>query len=71
MVYQKTARRPAEDKQKTGRRQAEDWQKTTRSPAEDCQKTSRRLPEDHQIISWAIWAKNIDQNAKKKTKKAP
>ena len=26
MVYQKTARRPAEDKQKTGRRQAEDWQ---------------------------------------------
>ena len=32
---------------------------------EDCQKTTRRLPEDHQTISWAIWAKNIDQYAKK------
>ena len=63
--HQKTVRRPAEDKQKTGRRQAEDYQKSSRRPAEDYQKTSRRLAEDHQTISWAIWAKNIEQNAKK------
>ena len=57
MVYQKTARRPAEDKQKTskqktGRRLAEDYQKTTRSSTERSeQKTLTKM--------------------QKKTKKAP
>ena len=48
MVYQKTARRPAEDYQKNARRPAEDQQKTIRRPAEDCQKITRRPLEGHQ-----------------------
>ena len=48
MVYQKTARRPAEDCQKTTRRLPDDHQKTVRRPPEDCQKTTRRPPEDCQ-----------------------
>ena len=56
--HQKTAKRPAEDKQKTTRSSVEDQQKTARRPPENCQKTTRPSAEQSE-------QKNVNWNTKK------